>query len=277
MKNYLICIDSDGCAIDSMEIKHRRCFGPCIIDVWHLEEWKTPILERWNEINLYSMTRGINRFLGLEKMLAEIHTAYTEIDGLPQYRQWCQTTATFSNAAIEAELRASNHPIFQKVLDWSHRVNQKIEEISEEIRPFTGVKQALETLHGYAYLAVVSSANPQAVQAEWSRFGFLSYMDYVMAQDAGTKADCIRKLMAQGYASDRILVLGDAPGDAQAAEENHILYYPILAGHEAEAWERLITEALPRLLSGAYSGAYQQALLAQFYENLGGASTCSPS
>ena len=38
-KDYLICVDSDGCAIDSMDIKHVRCFGPCLIKEWDLEEW----------------------------------------------------------------------------------------------------------------------------------------------------------------------------------------------------------------------------------------------
>lgn len=27
-KDFLICIDSDGCAMDTMDIKHFRCFGP---------------------------------------------------------------------------------------------------------------------------------------------------------------------------------------------------------------------------------------------------------
>ena len=87
MKENLVCIDSDGCAIDSMECKHRLCFGPYIIDVWHLEQWKDAVLNRWNEINLYSMTRGINRFLGLEMMLSEVDTACCKIDGLAAYSQ----------------------------------------------------------------------------------------------------------------------------------------------------------------------------------------------
>lgn len=87
MKNFLICIDSDGCAVDSMEIKHRRCFGPCMIETWHLEKWQDEILNRWNEINLYTKTRGINRFLGLELMLTEINDSYTRIDGLEEYQK----------------------------------------------------------------------------------------------------------------------------------------------------------------------------------------------
>ena len=30
-KEYLICVDSDGCAMDTMDSKHITCFGPCLI------------------------------------------------------------------------------------------------------------------------------------------------------------------------------------------------------------------------------------------------------
>lgn len=270
MKQYLICIDSDGCAIDSMEVKHRKCFGPCIVETWHLEAWKDEILNRWNEINLYTMTRGINRFLGLEKMLTEISRTFRPIEGLDHYSQWCRSTASFSDAMIKAEIKAGNHPIFQQVLDWSRAVNRKVEEISSDIHPFSGVKTALEQMKKNADIAIVSSANPQAVEAEWTRFGFMEYVDYVMAQDAGTKADCIGRMISQGYAADHILVLGDAPGDARAASDNGVLYYPILAGHETQSWEKLAKESLPKLFAGLYDQDYQQSLLTEFYQNLGG-------
>ena len=37
-KRYLICVDSDGCAMDTMDVKHIRCFGPCMVKEWGLEE-----------------------------------------------------------------------------------------------------------------------------------------------------------------------------------------------------------------------------------------------
>ena len=51
-KDFLVCVDSDGCAMDTMDIKHFRCFGPCMVEEWGLEAWEKPILDRWNEINL---------------------------------------------------------------------------------------------------------------------------------------------------------------------------------------------------------------------------------
>ena len=79
-KEWLVCVDSDGCAMDTMDVKHIRCFGPCMVKEWGLEEWQDQVLERWNEINLYSMTRGINRFLALAQALTEVDKNLKKID-----------------------------------------------------------------------------------------------------------------------------------------------------------------------------------------------------
>ena len=63
--DYLICIDSDGCAMDTMNSKHFYCFGPEWVKQYGLEDIKEEALKYWNQINLYSKTRGINRFKGL--------------------------------------------------------------------------------------------------------------------------------------------------------------------------------------------------------------------
>ena len=52
-RDFLICVDSDGCAMDTMDIKHIRCFGPCMVKEWGLGTWQEAILARWNDINLY--------------------------------------------------------------------------------------------------------------------------------------------------------------------------------------------------------------------------------
>ena len=51
-KEYLICIDSDGCAMDTMDLKHKKCFGPCMIKEWALESHAQEIQKSWNEVNL---------------------------------------------------------------------------------------------------------------------------------------------------------------------------------------------------------------------------------
>ena len=51
-KEFLVCVDSDGCAMDTMNIKHLRCFGPCMVTEWALSPWEAEVLALWNKINL---------------------------------------------------------------------------------------------------------------------------------------------------------------------------------------------------------------------------------
>ena len=96
---HIVCIDSDGCAMDTMNIKHYRCFGPCMIKEWGLEKWEKEILEKWNEINLFSMTRGINRFKGLALCLLYVDENYRSIDGVKALKTWSDDAPELSNNA----------------------------------------------------------------------------------------------------------------------------------------------------------------------------------
>lgn len=265
-KRFAVCVDSDGCAMDTMNIKHFRCFGPCMVEEWKLEQWRDAILERWNVINLYSGTRGINRFKGLAMALGEIDKQYTPIDGVVALIDWSERAPELSNDAVAK--KAAENPIFGKALRWSQAVNRAIEALPPEaVRPFAHVKEALAASHRVADVVVVSSANPEAVREEWKRFGLIGDVDLLCTQEMGSKAFCIGGLAEKGY--DAILMCGDAPGDADAARENHALYYPILVSHEAESWQRFLDEALERFVEGTYDEAYQQALTDAFNANLG--------
>ena len=265
-KPFAVCVDSDGCAMDTMNIKHIRCFGPCMVEEWGLNQWREAILARWNDINLYSGTRGINRFKGLAMALKEINGQYTPIEGVDQLAAWAKEAAELSNDAVAK--KAAEHPIFEKALRWSRAVNRAIEALpKEEVRPFEHVKEALAAAHAQADVVVVSSANPEAVREEWKRFHLLEHVDLLCTQEMGSKAYCIGKLVEKGY--EAILMCGDAPGDEQAARKNGALYYPILVNRENESWKRFLQEGLPRFLSGAYAGDYQETLRNEFNANLG--------
>jgi len=269
-KDFLICVDSDGCAMDTMDVKHFRCFGPCMVQEWGLEEWAEPILQRWNEINLYTMTRGINRFKGLAAALKEIDAQYTPIEALDDLLFWAETSPELSNAALEKAIAAYPAVSLEKALSWSKAVNAAITELPEEAkRPFPMAKEALAFAHERADVAIVSSANRDAVLEEWALHGLLPHTDIVLAQDAGSKAHCIAELMKKGYAPDHILMCGDAPGDMDAAKKNGVFYFPILVRHEKESWEEFIASGFDHLLFGDYAGAYQQEKTAAFLKNLG--------
>ena len=72
-KQFLVLFDSDGCVIDSMIKKHTLCFGPLMISEWGLEAYKDEIMELWEKVNLYSRTRGLNRFRALALVLKEVN------------------------------------------------------------------------------------------------------------------------------------------------------------------------------------------------------------
>jgi phosphoglycolate phosphatase-like HAD superfamily hydrolase len=266
-KDFVVCVDSDGCAMDTMNIKHIRCFGPCMVKEWHLEKWQDDILESWNKVNLYTVTRGINRFKGLAIALTEVNEKYTEIEGLEVFRNWAENASELSNSAL-GKITNENE-IFAKALSWSIAVNEDIEALpKEEIKPFAGVKEALSEIHKYCDVVVVSSANPEAVKAEWERFGLLENVDLLCTQDMGSKAYCIRRIKEKGYNEKNVIMCGDAVGDRDAANSNGVLFYPICVNHEEESWESLLKDALPKFLDGQYSGDYQEKILKVFMDNL---------
>ena len=268
-KEYLVCIDSDGCAMDTMDIKHFRCFGPCMIREWGLEPWGDAIQKRWNEINLYTMTRGINRFKGLEIALREADSRFRKIEGINELTKWTELATEVSNNNLEQYMQDHKNPILAKALAWSQEVNRQVERLPEADKvPFGGVRLAIKTLHQAADVAVVSSANQQAIMEEWKTQGLLQYTDVVLSQDAGSKAYCIKRLLEAGYEKDHVLMIGDAPGDRDAAESNGVLYYPILVKHEHESWERILEEAMGKFVDGSYPGDYQKELNREFEANL---------
>ena len=272
--DYLVCVDSDGCVMDTMNCKHFHCFGPCMVTEWGLEAWKEEILARWNEINLFSMTRGINRFKGLAMALKEIDGKYTKITGVSALVHWADTAPALSNDGAAKAAQEATDPdaklVLEKALSWSKAVNAAIVELDESLKvPYAGAKEGLAAAHGFADVAMVSSANRDAVEEEWGKFGLLEHTDIVLAQDVGSKAACIKEMLKFGYDLNKVVMVGDAPGDCDAAEKNGVHYYPILVNHEKESWDEAIAVAFGKIQSGEYA-AYGAEMKQKFLQNLGG-------
>ena len=268
-KDFLICIDSDGCAIDTMDIKHIKCFGPCMITEWNLQEWEIPILNRWNEVNLYTITRGINRFKGLALALTEVNEKYKNIDGIDDFVKWTNETKELSNEALEAEIRENYNICLKKALEWSKNVNEAINLLSDDEKiPFKGVAEGIKEAKKFADIAIVSSANEQAVLDEWKKHNLLENVDIVLTQNIGSKAYCISKLIEKGYRRDNILMVGDALGDYDAAKLNEVLYYPILVKKEKESWKRFHDEVIDKFIKNTYKGKYEETVILEFERNL---------
>ena len=112
--DFIVCIDSDGCAMDTMEVKHRECFGPQWIYTYGLEEQFDECMKLWLDINLYSFTRGINRFKGLALALLELEKRGYKFDGLDEFVTWTKEAKELSNPALMAYTQKSSSECVEK-------------------------------------------------------------------------------------------------------------------------------------------------------------------
>ena len=269
MKNYAFCVDSDGCVMDTMTPKHRFCFGPEAIKMWNLLPWEKEAEKRWEEINLWQKTRGINRFQGIYRFLYEFRGKISEADELPRLEHWLQTTGEYSERALAEEVKKTGSKLLQQVLDWSDKVNESINQITKEkTRVFTGAKDIISRICKETDIYIISSANREAVCREWEEASVLNYVTECMTQEKGTKCECLKKVCALGYESSHVLMVGDALGDQESADVAGIPFFPILAGKEEESWQEGRKSAFPAWLNGNYTKEMQQKYERQFYQNL---------
>lgn len=250
--------------MDTMNVKHEKFFGPLAAEVYGIKN-RDEFLGIWNRINLYSTTRGINRFKGLVLALQEAIHNGEKVDDISDLVEWTETTKELSNASLEKNISEKPSKELEKALLWSTKVNTGIEEeLAGKDAPFPHVLEVLAELHEVADIAIVSSANSGALYSEWERHGLLPYVDAVYGQEAGTKTVCIEEMKSHGYADDEVLMVGDAPGDLNAALKNNVFFYPILFGKETFSWKRLSSEAVPHFLGKTYAGDYQESVTKEF-------------
>ena len=171
---------------------------------------------------------------------------------------------------MQQELLRTGSVALRKLQEWNNACNRRIQALEPTFEPFPGVEASLRQLHAVADVAVVSAANESAIESEWTRYGLARHADVIFGQEVGSKANSIAVMLGCGYESRKVMMVGDAMGDAQAAAANGVSFVPILPGREAESWRRLQEEALPKLLHGTFSKEYQNQLTAALRSALHG-------
>lgn len=269
-QEFFIGIDSDGCAFDTMEIKQKECFCPNFIKYYGLQKISKYARETWEFTNLYSKTRGVNRFLAvLEtfRLLAqrpEVHARGMELPDMSELIRWTQNETKLGNPTLIEYAKTVNHPDIDLALEWSLQVNQDIKDMVFGMPPFPGVRESLEKINKKADSLVVSQTPLEALEREWEENEIDGFVRLICGQEYGTKTEHL-ELAAKGkYPDDKILMIGDAPGDLKAAKENEVLFFPINPGHEEDSWDRLLNEGLDKFFSGTFTGSYEQTLLDEF-------------
>lgn len=269
-KEFFIGIDSDGCAFDTMEIKQKECFCPNFIKFFGMQPISKYARETWEFVNLYSTTRGCNRFLAVNetiRLLAtrpEIKARKFTVPSSQALIEWTNKETKLGNPTLTKYAAEVNDPFITKTLEWSLKVNEDIGNMVFGITPFPFVQECLEKMRPKADAMVVSQTPLEALKREWEENRIDHYLRMIAGQEYGTKTEHLKYAAKGKYPDNKILMIGDANGDLKAAKSNGVLFYPINPGKEEASWERLYKEGLDRFFSGTYAGLYEEELIKEF-------------
>ena len=101
------------------------------------------------------------------------------------------------------------------------------------------MRESLRRLAGIAGVVVVSATPIEALPREWS--------EHIA-------------VVSKGFVREKVLMVGDAPGDLNTSAANGILFYPIIAGDEEASWSQLLEKGFGRFFAGTYCDPYEKLL-----------------
>jgi len=270
-RGFFVGIDSDGCAFDTMEIKHKECFAPNIIKHWNLQAVSKYAREAAEFVNLYSKWRGINRWPALVMVFdllrerPEVLARHIEPPMAGRIREFIANDGfPKSNDGLAAYMKAYPDPELDRAWAWTNGVNDTVADMVHGIPPFPYVRESLAFLADNADMIVVSATPLEALEREWKEHDISQYVRVIAGQELGKKQLHLQLAAKGKYPDNRILMVGDAPGDMKAAKANNALFYPINPGHEEASWQRFSEEAVHRFLAEEYAGEYEAELIAEF-------------
>jgi len=272
--DFFIGIDSDGCVFDTMEVKQKEFFIPNALKYFDLYGIAEVLRETWEFVNLYSINRGGNRFTSIIKVFDllserdEVKSSGIKMPNLESLKKWTKEETKLSNLNLRKYFETSFDPDLAKVVNWTESVNNDITLWLRNIPPFPGVVTALEKMSSLADIVIVSQTPLEALDREWEEHGIRKFATAIAGQEHGTKTEHLRLAASLKYPDDRILMIGDAKGDLDAAKNNGILFFPVIPGREAESWRRFNNEGLGKFTNGTFAGSYENKLIKEFMELL---------
>lgn len=269
---FFIGIDSDGCAFDTMETKHKECFIPNTIKYWNLQAVSKYAREAAEFVNLYSKWRGINRWPALVMvfdLLREREEVQRRGAAIPEANSLrafiAQTKYPHSNDGLEKYIAEhANDRELAQGMRWTTAVNAAVADMVLGIPPFPYVRKSLAEMYDRADMIVVSATPCAALESEWNEHNIAQYMKLICGQEMGKKGQILKLATDGRYAPEHVLMIGDAPGDMKAARSVGALFYPINPGDEERSWKRFYEEAMAHFFAGKYAGNYEASLIAEF-------------
>ncbi len=274
---FFVGIDSDGCVFNSMEVKHNDCFSVNLVKHFGLASISRQVHQVWDFVNLYSTTRGTNRFKAILltcdflREMPLVKNMGVAVPELPYLREWSETETKLGNPALQAVIdntTGERRDELSQVMEWSLGVNESVAEIVYNLPPFPGVRETLQRLQDKADVIVVSATPDEALKREWAEHEIDTYVAVIAGQEMGTKTEHLTITTKDRYAENRVLMLGDSPGDLKAGRDVGALFFPVNPGSEDASWQLFLDEAMEKFFNGQYAGVYESTLIDKFQELL---------
>jgi phosphoglycolate phosphatase-like HAD superfamily hydrolase len=202
--------------------------------------------------------------LDLLRERLEVFARGVKITEAKALRAFIASGKPLSDAGLTAYLQEHPDPELDKALGWSKAVNAAIADMVHGVPPFPYMRESLQTMQEQADIVVVSATPTEALVREWEEHDIARYARIIAGQEMGSKKQHLALAAKEKYPADHILMVGDAPGDREAAKANGTLFFPINPGQEEKSWERFYREGLAKFTGGTYAGAYEAELIAEF-------------
>jgi phosphoglycolate phosphatase-like HAD superfamily hydrolase len=215
---FLVGIDSDGCVFDSMELKHKECFIPHFIRCFGLQPVSKYARQTAEFVNLYSKSRGANRFVTLTRQLEllsrrpEVKARGVRVPRLAGLEAWTRRETRLGHPTLEAAVAETGDADLEQVLEWSMAVNQTVAEMVPGLPPFLHVRECFERMSRRADMIVCSQTPQAALEREWGAQGLSPFIQGICGQERGSKTEVLTAA-TRHFARERMLMIGDAPGD----------------------------------------------------------------
>ena len=271
--DYLIGIDSDGTVFDSMNIKHSHCFIDPLISIYKLKKVSLQSEQMWKEINLYSINRGINRFEALiiffEKLKllnfeAISDYSYPNLKPIKYLRDLNIPLTDKNLKKLKKKIDKDEYLDINKAISWSLAVNEKVENLANDIPLIAGASKTINYLSKHADIIVVSNTPFTALYKDWSNYNIKDVASMICSQETGSKIDIMEAATKEKYDKSKVLMIGDSPSDYYAARKNDISFFPIIPGKEDISWRFLQSKALSSFFSFEYKNNYEKKKIIEF-------------
>ena len=277
---YFVGIDSDGTVFNSMELKHKDCFIGSLIRIFNLAPIAHEIHIVWNYVNIFSINRGTNRFKALLltfnylREMDHVKTLNVKIPNLKILKKWIDKSEQLSNDSLmqfSMEVTSNEKFELETVIEWSQDVNRMVQVTAINLPPMKGALEAMSILKNNVDLVVVSNTPLETLNREWSENNINNNILYIGGQETGTKTQMLKAVAENKYDPDKILIIGDAPGDLRAAQNINALFFPILPLKEEVSWSEFNKVGYEHFINNSYTGEYQKNQIQKFQSVLNNA------